>query len=1413
MFYYFGYGSNLSVVSLHAKGIAPLSSESAQLEGYSLAGEAGAEGLTAGRPAEVVHGTLHACRSVDIDALDALEGVGPTRHRSEMTVTVHDGRRVPAYVYVGPRLTSGDRGGSVPPRPHPGRVIPSRDSRESRRESPARRALLAAEAENTATGHENAGCLSLAHGFMPRESPSLALPAEYAAWDQVAAELPSLFSSLRLRRVLDALPTLPADADHLPDQALLRAAQVLGMLSHAYQYVETEVPEAHPDALAIPWAEVRNRLQRPEAPVISYLDLIVNNWRLVDAAAEDPRRCDNMRLLVPTVDNQEERVFYLTQAEILARASPIVGAVVAAQEATLCEDQEALESALVSIAACLQRITRESLLLIDPNPLSKTYVDPVVWAKSVAPFAVPFQANVQGPSGTSSPIFSTLDIFLGRSGFQTFLGKEIHQLRSTYPRSWRTFLGALAEVSVPNYVNASGSPRLRGLFKEVGDAYAGQNGFLGRHRMKVYGYLELAFKVGRSATIGGFQGVFKDRTWDQVDMELEKSRRERAADLPQPTYAARVESVDMRAGSEVAHVVLDVSGTGLRYETWDRCGVLPENEPSLVARTIQALGADPEQTVSLTPEWRAALLVRRPNEQPTELTIQELVLLGKIRPFVPRAAEALHAASQSLRLKEMLDERQTDQFELWDVLNMLTLEGFDPRSLLSDTEAGHLLCEVIPPETFRMYSISSTPSSAETGSPNRIELNVGNLSYRSPRADTGEWVTRAGTASTFFKTAAARALSIPVIVEHPPRFGLPRSARVPMVLIAGGTGIAPFLALLADRSRDQAAAETLVLFGVRSQEELVYDDGFAAALRAGHTSILVAVSREGKSLRYELDSKGEPTRTLFSRGSGRVPELAEDPVVAEQLWELLRSTSEGGQGAHVYVCGRSRFARSAIESIENLFFRFGEGGDTRRRAFSREQTRKLFAEGRLKEETFSGEEPEFDLPHIDASEVALHNDETHGYWLLIDQRVYDLSEFVHRHPGGRHVLLGYAGMDATEGYNRVHARRPEVDASREMHLIGVLRVPQLRERTAAITTPSGPRVVSLASVYRAWVSALFLTVEMQNALRNDQSMQDRAVTRGERSDVRSFYRLLRSVESHDRFLKNSLDVVIHETLPNLSELTHGFFGAATVRRERAREGLVQRHMAFARSVGGSLRRALEELSERNADAEDPQRLRVAAACRALEEEDAAILAVIKDHLRQSVKEFETHEAQVPECAFAPLLALFERLDRKIAEYWRRVYDRVHDDVEWSERFDAVTRMNVRVRPRAEVKLLARNPHWVLDEDATHKVVHLRRSALAFESIEALIASNDQIIACVRADHQEYGIVVDMRQAPGRNDPAFERAMRKLRKATEHDFARLSVLVESTAGVLQVSRLERSDGGEYLVTTNELVATKFARGET
>jgi len=127
------------------------------------------------------------------------------------------------------------------------------------------------------------------------------------------------------------------------------------------------------------------------------------------------------------------------------------------------------------------------------------------------------------------------------------------------------------------------------------------------------------------------------------------------------------------------------------------------------------------------------------------------------------------------------------------------------------------------------------------------------------------------------------------------------------------------------------------------------------------------------------------------------------------------------------------------------------------------------------------------------------------------------------------------------------------------------------------------------------------------------------------------------------------------------------------------------------------------------------------------------------------------------------------------------------------------------------RLLA-SAHWLLEEDPAQKVVLLRRMALTFGSLDELSSANQQVVQLIRPEHRTWGIVVDMRQAPPRNDPSFETAMRGLRDAVEQRFARTAVLLGTAVGLLQVTRLTREDGATSLATQSEAEALRFARGQ-
>lgn len=390
--------------------------------------------------------------------------------------------------------------------------------------APADQWIAFTERFNVTRGHENAGFLSRERGFLPRSDPKLRLASSHRAWDEAVSLLPELYEQGLVRRRLAELPLLSGGEASLGDEDVLRGAALLAILSHAYWYCLPSPVSALPEALARPWRELRARLGRAHE-VITYIDLVVYNWRRKDPSG--PLEVSNLSLLFPTIGNQEEQVFYLTQLEILARSTDLIDAMISAQSAVLCDDVERLTRELGELHGGLERIVRVALPKISGQKRHPHFIDAVTWAKTVAPFAVPFRAGIQGPSGTSSPIFNTLDLFFGRHLYESFLGREIRDLRGTYPRLWRGFLRRVARVDVASYVRTLGAPSLSEAWESAIQAYAGSDGFLGRHRMKVYGFLELAFKVGRSITIGGFGGAFQDRTWDEVDDELESSRNER----------------------------------------------------------------------------------------------------------------------------------------------------------------------------------------------------------------------------------------------------------------------------------------------------------------------------------------------------------------------------------------------------------------------------------------------------------------------------------------------------------------------------------------------------------------------------------------------------------------------------------------------------------------------------------------------------------------------------------------------------------------------------------------------------------------------------------------------------------------------------------------------------------------------
>lgn len=69
-------------------------------------------------------------------------------------------------------------------------------------------------------------------------------------------------------------------------------------------------------------------------------------------------------------------------------------------------------------------------------------------------------------------------------------------------------------------------------------------------------------------------------------------------------------------------------------------------------------------------------------------------------------------------------------------------------------------------------------------------------------------------------------------------------------------------------------------------------------------------------------------------------------------------------------------------------------------------------------------------------EISIHNTEN-DIWIVINGIVYDVTDFVDKHPGGKSMLLNVAGTDATDYFEALH--QPKIlEEYGEEYKIGVL---------------------------------------------------------------------------------------------------------------------------------------------------------------------------------------------------------------------------------------------------------------------------------------------------------------------------------------------------------------------------------------
>ena len=1073
-------------------------------------------------------------------------------------------------------------------------------------------------------GHVSEDC-----GFVPPAGLPDALPASHRAWDELAMSLPALWQDMTVRDAVLELPELAAGPEDLPDRALWRASVVLAALGHSFLHCDLEDLHARapplplPGQLARPWAQVSARMGR-RAPHVAYDDLMTCNWRLLDARRSDPMRVENLVLAVPLLGNAAEHGFLCTNIEITAQLAPVVGAVIRAQEAVARDDRDGLARELLAILERVCHVTEVSLPKLDPNAYGRGFTDPVVWAKLTAILASPIAAGVPGVSGADATALRLVDQFLGRTRFETPLGADAVRVRAWYAPNVRRFLDGVDELAVRDYARR-GDPELVGLFQSLVDAWTGERGYLATHRRKVYGYVQTGYKVGRSPTASGLAGSFSQRPWRIVAGQLDAAREERHEELFACPQRARLMQ-RVPAGPDpdgTRRIVLDVANTGTVHRPGDRCSVMPLNAPDLIARTLEALGARGDEAVPLAGPWRAWLRMQAGGPAPEHAPVRDVLAQARLRPLSRAVGKVLAELSGSAELIAVLEARSEDQHEVWEAIEMASEAGYDPRRMWrAALWRDECLTRILAPIERRMYSISDRPDKQPL--PGTIELTVGPL-LLGPRSPRDGERSRRGTASTYLTRDATIGSFVDLKVVRPVRFRLPEASR-PVVMFAGGTGIAPFRGFIAERMAAPGAAPTWLFAAARTRAELPYREELERLAADGRLELRTAISRE----------------TVNGSASRRIgAAVAEN---AEALSDMLGD-------AVFYVCGRAAFADSVVAALASA----AGGGEA-----GRATIRRLVGERRLMSDLFTTFAPAaaaglHGADVYDVTELVEHNDDEHGRWIAISGLVYDVSEFRHLHAGGSPIIDDNAGLDATAEYRAVaHHEDSEIEAMLAMFKIGFMRRYDFGSHWGVAVHGGGMRYVSLHDLFRVWVRQLYLTVEMQNALRNDVAFMGSPLARGDDGQTLTPLKLMLGAELHGRFLGSYLPEVAGDALQELWALSCGLLDPDAEATAMARRLRAAAHSPAGRAAKAGNERFRALVARREVDPRGCGEL-----LEQLQAADATLLAGVKRRLRTGLRAFEVHEARVLQRGPEVLDCLrsigteVESFHRCLADVWER----------------------------------------------------------------------------------------------------------------------------------------------------------------
>lgn len=607
-----------------------------------------------------------------------------------------------------------------------------------------------------------------------------------------------------------------------------------------------------------------------------------------------------------------------------------------------------------------------------------------------------------------------------------------------------------------------------GVLDGIVEAYTGERGFMGVHRYKVFGILEVAAKTGRAETNGASGASDGARPWEETHRQFSEAMKERLepyrgklsvephqmrGTFEECRYVSRVLSrapVDADPNRSIGLVTLDIQDTGITFMPGDRLAVMPLNSWEECAKVAAALGLQDhlDTPVEVAGTWarfeQHLASVKRSRSAIPKLTVADILRRGHLAPVTKSLALQLHGLLQTSShtvLQVLATTEWPVRGSLGDLLQDALMDTpphiWDKAFDLSDLS---WLADLVSLEVPRTYSIASYSVDLL---PSTVDLAVARAEYDlcATFSQPDDARTRAGVSSSCLNpwptedSQMASDDEMLIGVSRPAAFQLPIDSMAPCAFFAGGSGIAPFRGFWQYRLANSglSGGSNYLYLGVQSREKFCFEEELRELAHVGFMQVHVAFSRDSRGLTYDPsmhDLVERETRPRYIDG-----------LIVEQgatVCDLVTSKRQGGLGGYLYICGSVSVFDSVMSGIRKAIYNF--------RTATMDNVDiivdKAFAERRIMLDVFMTPQPlSCSLPTIAASELALHTGHRPGsrMWIAVHGSVYDVTDFCPMHPGGTLIIKSNAGVDCSASFdNLAHTNNPEVSSLLTKYLVGQL---------------------------------------------------------------------------------------------------------------------------------------------------------------------------------------------------------------------------------------------------------------------------------------------------------------------------------------------------------------------------------------